>query len=161
MHNPPYLSFFSCSKILSGSIYVTTWSSLGKGPYQITSVKTKKNMHLYLLHEATPAIKVLFFFAEKSLGGKAREHNLELVKGTTSGPLDCKMGPLAQRQDVGHSLQMCLTAITKHCSISWVITLPGHTHWCVHSISLSPSFSLSLFPCPCPPPCPSPSCYEV
>lgn len=99
-------------------------------------------MHLYLLHEATPAIKVLFFFAEKSLGGNAREHNLELVKGTTSGPLDCKMGPLAQRQDVGHSLQM------SYSNNKALLCLPGHHLTWIHTLMCSFHFSLSFFPLP-------------
>lgn len=81
---------------------------------ELSFFKTKKNIHLYLLNKATPAIKVFFFFAEKSLvGGEAKEHNLELVTGTEAGPLQCKVEPLAQSYDVGHSLGMHLVAIRK------------------------------------------------
>ena len=35
--------------------------------------KTEKNIDIYLLNKATPAIKVFFFFAEKPLEGKQKK----------------------------------------------------------------------------------------
>lgn len=68
---PHILVSFSYNKVISGQVYVAMKNSFEKESSWTTFIfKTKKNTHFYLLNKATPAIKVFFFFAEKSLGGK-------------------------------------------------------------------------------------------